>query len=305
MKTNDLIVHLIGDKEPGRTWPPTTVLGTFVIRDLHAGGSPGCGALRLSLHFTRNEDSPSEGTRFVSIEAEVLTAREPSQTRGRIVIERDKRPELRVSGTQPLEWEWRLLPADLEAIEAGTPEGDRWRYFKLELHGIVQVPTGTFPIAGSTDFQVPLSEWEDLLRFLGYGVAPSAAQLAGPAVTAHPSWADAERRLASARQALRTGDTHRAMTDCLNQFSALAAKPYRHDSWLPKLPDDPTQKKQSVARLLAAHCTYLNRVGYHRDGDPGDGTELQPLPLDHWEAEVAVAVSQFWLTLALRESSYE
>ena len=284
MNTNDLIAYLIGDKDPGRPWPSTSVIGTFVIRELHAGGSPGSGALRLSLHFTRNENIPSEGSRFVSIEAEVQTSRAPSQTRGKVDIERDKRPELRVSGTQPLEWEWRLLPADLEAIEAETPPGDRWRYLKLELRGIVQVPAGTFPVAGSSDFRVPLSEWEDLLRSLGYGVAPTSAQLAGVPATTHPSWVDAERRLAHARQALRAGETHLALTNCLDQFSALAAKPYLAESWLSRLPDDPTQKKHSVARLLAAHCTYLNRVGYHRDGDPADGTELQPLPLDHWEA---------------------
>jgi hypothetical protein len=57
-----------------------------------------------------------------------------------------------------------------------------------------------------------------------------------------------------------------------------------------------------VARLLAAHCTYLNRVGYHRDRDHPAGSELPPVPLDHWEAEIAVAVSQFWLTFALRET---
>lgn len=303
MNANDLIIHLIGDKEPGRPWPATAVMGRFLIRELQAAGTPELGALRLALDFARNEATPSEGSRFVCVEAEVRTARLPLQCQGKVTIPVDKRPELHVAGTQPLEWEWRLLPKEVEAIETGTPPGERWRLFKLDVRGIVQTSSGTFSIAGSGDFRLPLSEWEDLLRSLGYGVAPSAAQLAGLAVTKHHTWADAERRLAPARQALRAGETHLALTNCLDQFSALAAKPYRADSWLTKLPDDPTQKKQSVARLLAAHCTYLNRVGYHRDGDPGDGTELQPLPLDHWEAEVAVAVSQFWLTLALRESS--
>jgi hypothetical protein len=303
LNATDLIVYLIGDKEAGRSGPPFMGIGTFTVRELQANGTPGSGALRLSLLFTRDERIPPEGSRFVSIEAEVHTTRVPPRTRGRVVIEANKRPELQLAGVQSLEWEWRLLPEELDAIEAETSPGDRWRHLRLELRGIVQVPSGTFPATGSSDFRVPLSEWEDLLRSLGYGVAPAAAQLSGLAATAHSSWAEVERRLAPARQALRAGDTHTALTKCLDQFAALAEKPYQAESWVTKLPDDPTQKKQSVAGLLAAHCTYLNRVGYHRDGDPGDGEELHPLPLDHWEAEVAVGVSQFLLTLALREGT--
>jgi hypothetical protein len=300
VNANDLILYLIGDKDTGRLAPASTVLGRFGFRYLQWSGTAGSGALRLDLQFTSDVSALAE-SRFVWLRAEVQNAYIQVRTRGQVTIDADKWPVLQAAGTQSQQWEWRLLPEDIEAIEAETPSTERWRTFKLEVSGMVQIGPEVRPFSGSSNFSVPLSEWEDLLRYLGYGVPPSAANLAGVAVTLHPSWADAQKRLEPARQALRTGDTHRALTLCLDQFAGLAEKPYQATSWLPKLPDDPTQKRESVAGLLAAHCTYLNRVGYHRDSDHPDGTGLQPMPLDHWEAEIALAASQFWLTLALRE----
>jgi hypothetical protein len=302
VNANDLTVYLIGDREEGRPWPASGVAGRFVLRELQWSGAAGSGDLRMSLHFTRAEDKVFEGSRFVWIEVEVETTQIPTRRRGLVTIEREKRPQLHLAGTQSLEWSWRLLPEDVEAIEAGTPPESRWRNFRLNVSGIAQLSSGIFPFTGSSDFRVPLSEWEDLLTALGYTVAPSASQLVGLSVATHPSWAEAERRLAPARQALRAGETYRAMTSCLSEFARLVDKPYKSESWLPRLPNDPAQKKASAANLLAAHCTYLNRVGYHLGGDQEDNGDLQPMPLDHWEAEVAVAASQFWLTLALRET---
>lgn len=227
MNGNDLMVYIIGDKEPGRPGPLPASVGGFVIRELQWFGAPESGALRFSLHFTPDEGIALEGSRFVSVEAEVQTRQSPVRSRGKVIIAPDKRPQLNVTGPQSLEWGWTLLPEDLDAIEAVTPPGDRWRSFTLKISGIVQLSSGTFPVTGSSDFRVPLSEWEDLLRSLGYGVSPAVAQLAGLPATTHPSWADVERRLAPARQALRAGETRRAMTVCLDQFSALADKPYR------------------------------------------------------------------------------
>ena len=94
--------------------------------------------------------------------------------------------------------------------------------------------------SGTGDFRIPLSEWEDLLRSLGYGVPPGAAVLAGLAVIRNPSWADAEGRLDDARPALRAGETHAALTHCLDQFATLADQTHREDAWRTALPNGPT-----------------------------------------------------------------
>jgi len=67
------------------------------------------------------------------------------------------------------------------------------------------------------------------------------------------------------------------------------------------LPDDPDQKKESMATMLAGFCAYLNRVAYHCErGRAGVGELLSRMPLDHWESEAAVASSQILLTMAMR-----
>jgi hypothetical protein len=62
-----------------------------------------------------------------------------------------------------------------------------------------------------------------------------------------------------------------------------------------------TRRGVGIAALLSGLATYCNKVGHHSDREWRDESgDLQPMPLDQWEADLAVAVSQFALTYALR-----
>ncbi len=300
MTGDDVVMYLLGDKEPGRVGAPSTPIGRFVFRDVQAGNRSTSEGLRLNLEFTCVAGAGKAPKWLAWLQARVESARIPPRVCGELVIEANEWPVLGVESNQSLRWEWHLRSDELEKIELETAPGDRWRQFALQVAGIAQLGGEVRRVAASSQFRIPLSEWEDLLRSLGYGVPPTETELAGIAVRQHPSWPEAEHRLAEARRALRAGETHAALTVCLDQFSALADQPYREDSWRKYLPADPEQKQTSLARLLAAHCTYLNRIGYHRDRDHPDGSGLAPVPVDQWEAEIALAASQYWLTLALR-----
>jgi hypothetical protein len=201
-------------------------------------------------------------------------------------------------------WLWQLLPEDLERIERYRSDNPRLGpTFRFVLSGIVYVVGDGQPqsIAGEGSFQVPLSDWEDYLLALGYGVPLSVSESTTMSFTNHPSWGNAATNLDIARKRLATGDDYLALEACLNQFEAVVTAPYDASSWSNLVEGMPPQKARSVKELLAAHCQYLNRVGHHRGRQAPAGQEdLQQMPLDHWEAQAAVATSQFLLAYALR-----
>ena len=104
-----------------------------------------------------------------------------------------------------------------------------------------------------------------------------------------------------ARSRLRAGEDYAALTSCLGEFEKLESKPYMAASWIPAISTDPVQKQEGVAGLLAAHCTYLNKIGHHKDRKDRDAMgNLLEMPLNHWEAELALASSQVLLAYAIR-----
>jgi hypothetical protein len=62
----------------------------------------------------------------------------------------------------------------------------------------------------------------------------------------------------------------------------------------------PPDKAGALRALLTAHATVLNKLGRHPSDDLTDGRDRQMLPLDHWEAELAVALSQLLLAAVER-----
>ncbi len=87
---------------------------------------------------------------------------------------------------------------------------------------------------------------------------------------------------------------------CLRQFERIVTAPYSRDSWK-GLFDVPGQKEDGMVAALAGHCTYLNKVGHHRSRQERDQDGgLVEMPVDQWEAELAVGTSQFLLAYALR-----
>lgn len=276
-------------------------MGKAVFKQLSADAPNG---VKIRLEFTGFNQFFSAGktAHWVWLGAEVANQRVPPRTFGRISIDVLHRPSLQAGEGGEVDWSWALRPEDLEGIEAADPDAAKTpRRFKVNALGIIQLPEGTFTVTGEGNFEIALSEWTEYLTALGYGVPPSLAALATAAAVAHPSWLEAENRLKEAREHLRAGEDYVALTRCLGEFEKLVSKPYLTESWLPLVAPYPEQKQEGVTSLLAAHSTYLNKIGYHKDLKDRDAMgSLIEMPLNHWEAELALATSQVLLAYAIR-----
>lgn len=63
-------------------------------------------------------------------------------------------------------------------------------------------------------------------------------------------------------------------------------------------------KAEGVAAALAGFCTSLNKVGHHRAPRPAE-ERLPAMPVDQWEAEMALAAGQYFLAYAERVAGPE
>lgn len=105
----------------------------------------------------------------------------------------------------------------------------------------------------------------------------------------------------NARQRLDAGEGHDALQDVLGEFESLHTAPYTAEAWADILHNVPPQKSRGVAQMLAGFCLFLNLVGHHRSQDVRDEADrLPPMPLDHWEAELTIAVGHYLLAYARR-----
>jgi hypothetical protein len=139
------------------------------------------------------------------------------------------------------------------------------------------------------------------MQYLEYKLPPSHAALAGLSSIQHPSWADATKRLGDARSHLRAGEDYDALRDCLSTLESLVSPPYTADAWKKRLASLPDQKATGLAALFSGMATYCNKVGHHRSRQERDaGNDFQQMPLDHWEADLAVGAAQFVTAYALR-----
>jgi hypothetical protein len=281
--------------------PGPSYLGKAAFKRLDADAPNG---IKIRLEFSGYNDFFVGGRKphWVWLTARVSNQRVPPRVFGHVVIDVNQRPPLQAGMAGEVEWLWRLRPEDLEGIEQGQQDAAKSpRYFKVNVEGIVQVPEGTFTVTGEGNVEVPVSEWTEYLTSLGYGVPPSLTALLAAGGVSHPSWSEAETRLKPARDRLRAGEDYLALTSCLGEFEKLESKPYLAESWTPLVAGDPSQKQEGVAGLLAAHCTYLNKIGHHKDRKDRDAMgDLKEMPLNHWEAELALAVSQVLLAYAIR-----
>lgn len=204
---------------------------------------------------------------------------------------------------ETIEIGWVLMPEDVERIEldhgATSAPGAPWT-FRVTVEGLLAGSAGVFAVDGDDTLTIPASEWEALVHRMGQGLGPSARTGLWESRLDHPSWREAEKRLAPARDHLREGEGYAALEVCLRQFEALAGKSYTEDAWK-GLWDVPAQKERGLTAALAGHCGYLNRVGHHLDDvvDPVAGERLE-MPLNQWEAELAVAMSHLYLAYVLR-----
>lgn len=220
---------------------------------------------------------------------------------GRVIIEANSGVPLLDQPSHQIEWLWMLGPADVERIERRrSAAATAPLHFQVDVTGIIQTEAGPFMVGGEGNIEIAVSDWLGHIGQLGYGVPPSIQGLVGASVLDHPGWRTAEKRLADARRALQQGDDHAALAECLREFEAEVTQPYAAASWKGRF-NMPTQKEDGVCSALSGHCTFLNKIGHHRSRKDRDAAgALTEMPLDHWEAEAAVAASHFWLAYAIR-----
>jgi predicted AAA+ superfamily ATPase len=118
-------------------------------------------------------------------------------------------------------------------------------------------------------------------------------------------------QLQDARRALALGETHRALWHCLHLLEGWntpadqsnkrgAFAPYMEDKWKGTFDVD-ENKDAALQRLTAGIASYLNKVGHHRSrtetDEQGDWKES---PVDHYEAEVLVSMTQLLVACLAR-----
>lgn len=151
------------------------------------------------------------------------------------------------------------------------------------------------------NWQIEPSQWDRFLESTGYGLAPDYRNLVGRAATDHPAWSEASAKLKGAIKHLQAGEDDDALRECLHVLEGIASPPYTVEAWANRLSTLPTQKANGLAELFSGFATYCNRVGHHRDRVERDGEgDLLPMPLDHWEAELAVAQAHTLVAYAIR-----
>jgi hypothetical protein len=86
----------------------------------------------------------------------------------------------------------------------------------------------------------------------------------------------------------------------LSEFENLVSPAYDRVAWEKALANLDGQKAEGTALALAGYVSLLNKVGHHRSRSTDASGEHPVMPLDQWEAEIGVAVSELLLALALR-----
>lgn len=284
-------------------------VGRLLLGDVSMHPQNKAATLALNLEFFADDamksDPPAD---WVAMSATLRTSNPPTEQVGRVQIEQFQRPPfppLPLNRLTELQWDWRLLPTDVELVErirgANDPSAPIW--LNLEVQGIVTIPEGVRGVYGSAQITIELSLWQRLLTQMGYTTSPSGLAALSDSVYADNSWREAARRLEPARNHLRRGETYSALEACLSQLEAFETAPYRDASWKERLASLPDQKAVGVAGWLAGLGDYLNKVGHHRDRREREAAgDLAIMPADQWEAELAVASTQLAITYLLRQA---
>lgn len=201
----------------------------------------------------------------------------------------------------PGPWRWFVDPAEMARVEDVRSGSD----LTLSIRG-----TGIGEITNTDDksencglvfgnyVTVPHSTWERILTQLKYQPAIAVTL---PKTLAHwPEWAQVIGESQDAVRALSRGETHAALRSCLGLLEKLHAAPYTPESWGGFFDVDGS-KEAGLKALIAGVGTYLNKVGHHRSRTDRDAKgDLLQSPVDHYEAEILVAMTQLLLAYIKR-----
>jgi hypothetical protein len=316
--TTDAYLYVVRPGDPGYS---NETVGRYSIRGIEFSGqtldSQKC--LDISVEtlpplqpVTRKNGDKEIPVAFtwLQLKAEVWTRSTPRHRVGRVHIDQKGMLPLGAARSNPASWLWEVLPQDVEVIEeTRSNQPNVPILFQIEISGIARmIDPATeqlldlVPLRGSnTQHTMELSHWERLMQYMEYKLPPTHAALAGLSSLQHPSWAEATKRLEGARSRLRAGEDYDALRDCLSTLESLVSPPYAAGAWQDRLKALPDQKATGIAELLSGLAMYCNKVGHHRSRAERDAAkDLPQMPLDHWEADLAVGAAQFVTAYALR-----
>lgn len=287
MNGNEIpLYHAAGGQNVGRLLPR--------VMSFESGAGRG---LKMTYNFVSDKQAPAG--QWLTFDVSVSEATQSGFTRGRVDVNPRQRPNLNPPTDTGLEFLWVVEPHEIEAIEKVRGPGQPLRV-RVDAHGLLKTEAGIIEVRGDGSIEVPVSEWADLLEAYGYRVGPSVTDLMSSLTTGGEAWVVATDRLKPALRHLREGATYAALSACLGEFEKLVHKPYQQAAWVQKLVVLPDQKREAVASMLSGFCTYLNRVGHHKDRVPDETGDNPAMPVDFWEAEAAVVSAHVILALALR-----
>jgi hypothetical protein len=224
----------------------------------------------------------------------------PRRSYGRVRFVSDPLDRQGVLGSQTNDqwWVWLLAPDEIETIEADRSANADVDVvmFNLDIAGVAVVGQETCGFEGDTQVSMTRDSWLSLIQSLGYVTPPAIQHLAGASMTSSAAWSQAEGKLRDVRRYLARGEDREALRAAYVSLDAISTNPYK-SRWNEALDDSevPSEKQDVFRALLQAHSQLLNRLGRHPSSKVNDDGDRVMLPLDHWEAELAVALTQLLL----------
>lgn len=212
-------------------------------------------------------------------------------------------------GASQKTWEWIFDLNDISALE-GARSGDI--FFDIVVKAIVELRENgnkIVPIIGSQQIRISESDWIGFIRHFGYST--KYGMTIPPSLLNDKSWLKAYELLDEARERMQRGKTYDALRQCLStiesymDFGKDRGGPYSEKVWEELLQDITPQKKESIVKLITGVSTYLNKVGHHRNSKQKDNGNLAPIPLDQYETEIMLGISQLVVTYLERLSEGE
>jgi hypothetical protein len=313
----DVILSIV---KPGDQTHSSQAVGRYIIRGVEAGqtiDSMKCLGIAVEAHGMSPPLAIKDGkgqehplsVSWLQLEVVISTQTTPRREVGRVHMDQKDMLPLDPGGARPGTWTWEVRDEDVEAVDqARSNQPSAPLYFHMDISGIAKLmgAGGQFfdvvPIrSAGQPLRVELSHWDRLLQALGYTVPPSQASVVTRGTLEHPTWAHATKRLENARLHLRHGEDYDALRGCLSALEGLVSVPYKAQSWKSRLTSVQDQKADGLAALLSGFATYCNKIGHHRERqNRNDAGDFPVMPLDHWEADLAVAVAQYLLAYASR-----
>ncbi|SFM42120.1 hypothetical protein SAMN03159341_13222 [Paenibacillus sp. 1_12] len=197
-------------------------------------------------------------------------------------------------------WDWIFDSNDISALE-GVRSGDVG--FEIEIKAIVQISENgnkMMPLIGKEHVRFSESDWISFTRHFGYST--KFGMSLPPSLLNDKSWIQAYELLEDAREHMQRGKTYDALRQCLSTIESYMdygkdrSGPYSEKVWDELLLDITPQKKAGITGLLAGTSTYLNKIGHHRNSKQKDDGNLATIPLDQYEAELMMGISQLVVT---------